>query len=274
MSLKEIHAPHLGRTVKMGRKLTVARGPRLLLKNYLDMSVLPPAPDCDFTSAARSGLADVLLNDRYGDCTCAGVGHGLDVIVSNAGVPTRITDAQVLALYEAACGFDPNDPSTDQGGDELTVLDYVAEHGIDGKGLHQILGSILVDACDKAEVRWAQWALGNLYMGESMPDEYVDLMPAADGFTWDLEGQPNPENGHCFIGAGSNDKGILIATWGLIGLQTYEALAYYATQPRMGELHAMVTKEWINAASKTTPSGFAFDDLLSDLQKIGANIQS
>lgn len=268
--LKEIHAPHLGRTVKLGRKRPVARGPRLMLHNYLDMAKLVPAPDCNYTAPALTGLRDVLLNDRLGCCTCSGVGHLLDTVNCNAGNLVRVTDAQVLALYEAACNYNPADPSSDQGGDEFTVLDYMAEHGLDGKGLHQIVGSVLIDGTNKEEVRWAMWSAGNLYFGEEMPDGYVDLMPQADGFTWGDEGDPDPENGHCFVGAGSNKDGILIDTWGLIGVQTYDAIAKYTAKKSYGELHVVLTREWLSSVSQKTPSGFAYNDLASDLAKIGA----
>lgn len=271
MTQKKIFAPHLNRHVRMGRKRPVARGPRLRLCHYIDASMFRlPSPDCDYTTAAPAALSDVLGNAELGDCTCAGYGHIVDVLCSNAGAPTRVTTDQVIALYQAACGYVPGNAATDQGGDEITVLNYIAEKGIDGKGLHQIVGSLIVDACNKEEVRWAQWALGNLYFGEELPAQYVDMMPQANGFVWSNEGPPVPENGHCFIGAGSNKDGILIDTWGLIGTHTYDAMARYAVPTSFGELHTILSKEWLAAASQKTPSGFGYDDLVSDLKRIGA----
>lgn len=272
MTLKVFQAPHLGRTVKLGRRRPISHGPRLSLKNYLDMSKIPPAPDCDYTSAAQPGLSDVLLNDRLGDCTCAGIGHVIDLVNCNAGTIVRVTDDQVLALYEAACNYNPNDPSSDQGGDEPTVLNYMADKGLDGNGLHKFVGSINVDACNQAEVRWAQWALGNLYFGEEMPEDYVDPFPSGSGFVWDVAGESDPDNGHCFVGCGSNSQGVIIDTWGLLGIQTYAAIGKYAMRSSNGELHSILTKEWLNSATQKTPSGFAYNDLVSDLRAIGALI--
>ena len=181
-----------------------------MLSRYLDLSGLTPAPDVDYTTSAL-GLTDVLANDRLGDCTCAGVGHLLDIINGAAGSPVEITEAQTLALYEAACGYNPADPSTDQGGDEYGVLDYMAERGLDGAGLHQIVGSVLVNATDREEVRWAMANAGNLYFGEALPDAYLS---GGDGDVWDVAGPPNPNNGHCFVGAKSDSTGITIITWG------------------------------------------------------------
>jgi len=268
---KQVFAPHLNRNVRFGRRALANPPTRLRLASYLDIQKFTtPAPDCDYTSAAAAGLSDVLLNDRLGDCTCAGVGHAVDVVNCNSGTIVRVTDDQVLALYENACNYNPSDPSSDQGGDEYTVLDYVSEHGMDGSGLHQFMGSVLVDATNKLEVRWAQWALGNLYFGEGLPDAYVQNMPNGPGFTWGVEGDSDPDNGHCFVGCGSNSNGIIICTWGLLGLQTYDAVAKYATRSGGGELHTILTTEWLNNASQKTPSGFALSDLVSDLKKIGS----
>lgn len=254
-----------------GWKPRANRGPRLRLANYLDMTKFTtPAPDCDYTVAAAAGLSDVLLNDQLGDCTCAGVGHAIDLVNCNAASIVRVTDAQILALYEAACGYVDGDPSTDQGGDEIDVLDYVSEKGLDGHGLHQFMGSVIVDATNKLEVRWAQWALGNTYFGEGLPTAYVQNMPSGPGFTWGVEGSSDPSNGHCFVGCGSNATGIKICTWGMLGLQTYDAVAKYAASSGGGELHTILTTEWLNSASQKTPSGFALSDLVADLKRIGS----
>ncbi len=271
MTLKQVHAPHLGRTVKLGRTRPVARGPRLKLCHYLDIAKFRmPAPDVDYSKAATDALSAVLGNDTLGDCTCAGVGHIVDVLCSNAGVPTNVTADDVIALYSASCNYVVGDAATDNGGDEITVLNYVAEKGMDGKGRHQIVGSILVDACNKEEVRWAMFALGNLYFGEELPDAYVNPFPEGNGFTWDVAGAPVPDNGHCFVGVSSNKDGIGIDTWGMLGTHTYGAMAKYAVTPANGELHTILTMEWLNKASQKTPSGFAYADLLLDLKKLGA----
>jgi hypothetical protein len=251
-----------------GRKRVTSRGPRLSLKNYIDKMHIGPSPDCDYTPNAL-GLSDVLGNNALGCCTCSGVGHLIDTVTGAAGEPVAIMTEQVIALYEASCKYDPMDPSSDQGGDELTVLDYVAEKGIDGKGLHQFVGSVLVDATSQLEVRFAQYTFGNLYFGESMPNAYTDPFPS-EGDTWDVEGDPNPEDGHCFVGTGSTSKGIWINTWGIRVLHTYAAMAKYATFGSGGELHTVLTRDWLNCATERSPTGLAYEDLVSDLAKIGA----
>lgn len=256
---------HLG-----GWKRAVARGPRLALKNYVDLSKLEaPVPDCDYS--IFPGFTDVLGNDEAGDCTLAGLLHIIMAINAAAGNPVTLTTAQALWLYSTITGYKASDPSTDQGADELTVLDYAAEHGVDGQGLHQILGSVLVDASDKALVRWAVFNLCNVYKGQALPDAYVNPFPASTGTVWDVAGPPNPENGHCTVGLGTTSEGTIDNTWGDKVIQTYAAGAMYCVPSAGGELHTLITRELIEQASQKNPAGtFGLQDLLSDLSKIGA----
>jgi hypothetical protein len=251
-----------------GRRRPVARGPRLALRNYLDLSkLLAPVPDCDYSSAP--GLTDVLANDSLGDCTCAGVLHALEAINNAAGQPVTFTAAQAIALYSAACGYVVGDASTDNGGDELTVLDYVAEHGVDGNGFHQIIGSILVDATNPLECRWALYNLCNLYYGVGLPDAWLSPWPS-NGATWDV-GTADPNNGHCFVANKSVGGNFGIDTWGESLLITQAATSELAVQAQGGELHTIITKDLIGLTSGKNPPGtFGLADLLSDLQTIGA----
>lgn len=260
-----IHVLPDGRTFHVGgRRPRASRGPRVRLARYLDTTKLPaPAPDVDYTKGAQ-GLSDVLANNSLGDCTCAGVGHLVDVVTAGAGAPVAVTADQVIALYRAACGYDGT-PATDQGGDELTVLDYVCEKGLDGAGLHKFDASVLVDVHNKEEVRAAMWLFGNLYFGCSLPDAWISPFPSANGFVW-APGTPDNNNGHCFVGVGSDSNGVQIDTWGLLGTITYDAIAQ-----TVDELHTVLTCDWFNKATQLAPSGFAVADLLADLKELAVD---
>src|ERR1035441_3205045 len=73
---------------------------------------------------------DVLGNDQYGDCAEAGAMHLIQVETANTGNPLHATLQQTLDLYSAVTGFDPNDPSTDQGTVLLSLLQYWKSTGI------------------------------------------------------------------------------------------------------------------------------------------------
>ena len=76
------------------------------------------------------GILDwkMMLNDTEGDCTCATIGHMITAWTGG----TIVSDEAIQTAYEQACGFDPNDPSTDQGGIIANVLDYFKTSGVGG----------------------------------------------------------------------------------------------------------------------------------------------
>jgi hypothetical protein len=122
-------------TVKLG-KLPPKHDMRIpMLAHYT--AALPPAPAAiDWSSGHTDDWGD-MKNDVLGDCTCAGVGHAIQVFTLNAMNQRKtIPDATVIGLYEQF-GYNPSDPSTDQGAVETDVLNYwlknpVAGHAIEG----------------------------------------------------------------------------------------------------------------------------------------------
>ena len=61
----------------------------------------------------------MMLNDRLGDCTIAGMFHAMQLWSFKAR-STELTEADqyVLATYEEFCNYNPNDANSDQGGNE------------------------------------------------------------------------------------------------------------------------------------------------------------
>ena len=256
-------------TFKLGRKRPLARPPMLRLRNYLLRGVEPPPPARgDYATPAIMGLENVLANDRLGDCTAAGAWHIMDVFRANAA-HTRdfVTESDVVAFYSATTGYNPNDPSTDQGGDEITVLNYWRDKGFFADGSGKISGYVSVNAADPVELKTAIWLFGNLYFGVELPDAWVSPFPAASGFTWGAAGPANPSNGHCFVGYGYNAVGIFVDTWGMFGTLTYEACAKYATTAGSGECYSVLSSAWISPGG-LSPSGFSMAQLQADLQAL------
>src|SRR5690242_11483506 len=71
--------------------------------------VLPKAPArVDWTKGIKNW--GMMKNDVLGDCTCAGIGHAYQVWTANTAKEVTIPDADILKLYEKACGYNPNDP--------------------------------------------------------------------------------------------------------------------------------------------------------------------
>jgi len=270
MALKTIHSSHPGRTVKMGRTRPVARAPRLSLKNYLRATLPQAPPSCDYTNKAASVLANIYGNDKLGDCVIAGGYHVVGVETGNAGHLFTATSDQIIADYSAIGGYNPKDPSTDQGCDETTALDYWTQTGF-ANGT-KILGYLAVDPSNQAEVMAAMYLFENLYFGIELPDAYVNPMPSNSGFTWDVAGNPDPNNGHCFVGVGYNDKGVQIDTWGMIGTFAWEAVAAYCTAKANGALYVLLTPDQLTKGETTAPNGIDWTSLISDFDSIGGNV--
>jgi len=184
--------------------------PHLKLSTALTAALPAPPATSDWLSPVPAADWGMLANDLYGDCTCAGVGHKRigDVYV-NQGQTLTVTDADVLALYSAVTGFDPADPSTDQGAVCQDVLEYWQKHGFLGE---KILAFAKVDLTDLTEVRQAIALFGQIYTGFNFPDTAMAQFDASQ--PWDVVKGARIEGGHCVtIGAYDSD-GFECVTWG------------------------------------------------------------
>ena len=270
MALKEILVPHLGHTVKLGRKRAPLGTHKLHLSNYLKGTLPTPPASCDYTAKALGSLTNVYLNDQLGDCVIAGGYHVIGTATGNAtGTPFIASSAQITADYSAIGDYVPGNPSTDQGCDEPTALNYWKNHGFcDGS---KLAGWIAVDSKNKTEVMQAMYLFENLYFGVELPDAWVNPFPSANGFTWDV-GQPDPQNGHCFVGVGYTPAGVTIDTWGLFGTMTWAAVAELCSSDSGGDLYVMLTPDQLAKGQTTAPNGVAWADLIADFNAMGGKV--
>jgi hypothetical protein len=275
MTVKSIHSPFHGRSVKFGRRRPVDQDQQLMLRSYLDTKALPPPPaTCDYSTAAKPSLNDIYLNDQLGDCVIAGGAHVRGVTSGNAGDLAKFTTAEIIEMYSAIGGYDPHakpapDGSnpTDQGCDEQTALKYWSKTGFtDGVKLS---GWLTVDATNEAEVKTALYLFENVFFGVELPDHWVKPFPEGPGFKWDVAGNPDPENGHCFIGTGYTAAGPTIDSWGMSGTVTWRATARYAVPSQGGALYALLSPDMISRAKAKAPNGFNWSQLVADFAVLG-----
>ena len=253
-------APHL----RIGHKMAA---------KYFDASNMPPVPDAfDFSLLNFTALSNILGNDTLGDCTAAGAGHLIDVFTAGGASPVAITAAQAIAFYSQSTGYVPGDPSTDQGGDEVTVLTTWRDQGFDGKGAHAIAGFIQVDASNAALLKACCFYFGGLYFGLELPDTYTHPFPSGNGFVWG-PGTPDQAQGHCVVGVGADSVGIKIDSWGLLGMFTYPAIAELCSDSAGGMVFAVISKEWVSAASQASPGALDWATLVADFASLGGTVQ-
>jgi hypothetical protein len=267
-----------GRTRRFGRNRPVASFPVLHLANYIDFKALPPPPaTTDYTSnpVLAPAVAQIYGNDKLGDCVVAEACHATDVFEGNAGdAPVLFSSSDYLGVYSGACGYVPGDPATDQGCDMQTVLAYVRQHGIGAAGNHKIDGWAKVDVTDVNTLQTALWLFENLDVGMELPGNPSWLDITANGFVWDVAGPPNPQYGHCVLLAGydATTTRFIVLTWGLKGFLTLAALQKYAAKALQGEIYCVLSQEIINKASQKAPNGFAYADLVNDLNALGGSV--
>jgi hypothetical protein len=271
MAIKTIEHSASKRTFRLGRKRPVARGPRFSLRNYLTRGIPAPPPSISYAKAASSALSNIYKNDTLGDCVIAGIAHVVGVLTGNAGAPYIYTDQQIIQLYSAIGGYVPGEPSTDQGCDEPTALNYWENNGAPA-GEHRIAGWLAVNAADPTEYRTALWLFENLYFGLELPDKWINPAPNASGFVWDAAGAPDPNNGHCVVGVGYTAEGVTIDTWGMTGLMTDAAIAKYATPKVHGDVYTVLSQDAISKATQKAPNGFDWSQLIADFDSMGGSV--
>ena len=279
MPIKTVRHPVSGHTFKLGRNRPVARCPRFALKNYLTRSMPAPPPAIEYTKDATAALSQIYDNDTLGDCVIAGMAHVVGVLTGNSGVkPFLYSNTEIIGLYSAIGGYVPGEPNTDRGCDEQTALNYWENNGAlppkttSPTGAHKIAGWMAVDSSNLEECQTALWLFENLYFGLELPDAWINPMPSASGFVWDVAGDPDPQNGHCIVGVGYTAAGITIDTWGMTGLMTNAAVAKYPTQASGGELYTVVSMDAISKADEKAPSGFDWSQLVADFDSTGGNV--
>jgi hypothetical protein len=246
-------------------------GPRLFLRKYLRLEAPPAPPSCDYSKPALSVLDKIYLNNKLGDCVIAAGYHVVGVATGNAGDLFKATNHQLIADYSAIGGYVPGDPSTDNGCDEVTALNYWTEHGFADKT--KDLGWLVVDPSKRQEICAAQYLFENLFFGMDLPNEWVSPMPNASGFTWDAAGPPVQANGHCVAGVGYNANGVIIDTWGMLGTLTWKAIAQYCASSNGGGLYVILTPDQLKKGQAKAPNGIDWTTLIQDFDAMGGNVK-
>jgi hypothetical protein len=239
---------------------------------------LPTPPD-DFDFGKNfPGLSDILGNDELGDCTSAGWFHVLMAILADAGAPKTFTKDDAVKFYSLTTGYVPGNPDTDQGGNEVSVLSYLASKGIDGNGTDKILGFLTVDTSNADEVKSLAYHFGGtIYMGAYLPKQWEQV--SGPGYVWDVKDSTGaacvsqPDAGHCFVGClGANKLGLKMDSWGLPGLITYPAIDKFCCEFAGGNCFVILTQDILDRAKSTAPDGMDWISLVKAFDGFGANV--
>lgn len=233
------------------------------------MSLIAPAaasiPDSRDNSAGMPDDLGQMLNDRLGNCTCAAFYHARQVWTFEAGGGmTTDLDSDVLALYESACGYNPADPTTDQGGNEQDVLNYLLNTGAQIRGIpgiDKIAAYVEIDQKNFDAIKRTIYECGVAYIGVNLPQSVMDNA-GDNSIPWDVGGDTSIAGGHAVILVGYDKNTFTCISWGRRYTLTKAFLATY-----LEEIYGIIDKSWIMATGKT-PFGMTLADLETAMESL------
>src|SRR5260370_8324174 len=154
MENPQVQGMRLGRTPKRD-------DPRSLKLDTLLPGAIPQPPAAVDVSTGVTKWP-MYANDHLGDCTCAAVGHMLEIWTEQAtNSPRILTDPQVIALYNLV------NNGQDKGANMLDVLHQMRVGA--GLGGDRVFAYASVDTKRADLVKAAAWLLPGLYIGIQIP---------------------------------------------------------------------------------------------------------
>jgi hypothetical protein len=224
----------------------------------------PPPVSADYLSGLPADLG-MMLNDTLGCCTCAAMYHAIQVwTFACTAVAETNPDADVLAVYEAFCGYNPANPTTDQGGIEQTVLADWMNLGIPvgTAGDKNVLSAwIEVDPRNIDDIKRVIDACGVAYIGFNVPS---NIMPqnADPPAVWVYDPSAMNIGGHAIVLAAYDAETVGLISWGKKYQMTWEFFQHYTD-----EAYALIDTDWVKYTN-TTPLGMTLADLVSQMDAI------
>jgi hypothetical protein len=208
--------------------------PRLHLSPYLTAAA--PPSSVDWHSEVPGW--PMYLNDQIGDCTEAMVGHIVEAASTYGRDATvMVGDQDVLTAYERVSGYNPADPSTDQG---AVLQDVYGDWRKVGVGGHRNLVFAQVNHRNLDEVRQSVAHFGAAGLGIVVTQSMMDDFDAGEPWARSTGQQLG---GHAVPIVGYDAKYVYVVTWGRVQAMTWACLVAVTD-----EAWAAVLPEWLNAA--------------------------
>ncbi len=235
--------------------------PKLKFAKYA--VALPEPPAAFGYSSLLPTDCGMLSNDSIGDCVIAGAEHETMLWTASGGSAASFTDGTAIADYSAITGYDPTDPSTDQGADMQVAASYRRKTGmIDASGKrHPITGYVSVERGNFAQHKLATWLFGAVGLGLQVSRAQVDQFDR--GEPWDGPLDPATAGGHYVALTDFRDGYLFVVTWGRV--QRVSMDFFLANND---ESLAYFSQEFLKAG--VAPNGFDAVQLQIDLNAINS----
>lgn len=250
--------------LKLGKRPATHDPRDLLMARYTRDVSLPLLPTGPVGHPSVVSQWAMLGNDAYGDCVFAGAAHETMIWTELGDKPAGFNDSCVLADYSSVTGFNPKDPSTDQGTDMRVAMDYRRKTGIrDASGnRHKIGAYVAITPGDATLMKMSVYLFAAAAVGIEFPGSAMDQFNA--GKPWTVVKGASIEGGH-YVPVVAYDPGsdlFTCVTWGKLQLVAPSFLKKY-----MDEGYAPLSQEFL--AGGKSPEGFDVAALQEDLAEVG-----
>jgi len=204
---------------------------------------------------------DMLGNDQYGDCVWAGAGHETMLWNKEADKNIVFDDKAVLSDYSAVTGFDPNDPSTDQGTDMQVAASYRRKTGvIDAQGHRHKVGAYLaITPGSKDELKRAMYLFSNVAIGLQFPASAMQQFNTDKN--WTIVRSSKIIGGHYVPAVAYDSRYVHVVTWGQVVKASWGFILTYCD-----EALVYLSPEFLTAGK--SPEGFDLASLNNDLSQL------
>lgn len=230
---------------------------------FRDYAAALPAPP---TRAGHQELSDsnMFANDRLSDCVCAGAAHETLLWNREGGRRVEVTDEQVISMYSDITGYNPKDPSTDQGTVMADAASWRRKKGLeDGTGKrHKIAAYTSISPSNQMEHMQSIWLFSAIGIGFEIPRSAMVQFEKEE--PWEVVQGASSETlgGHYFTAVGYDARYLYVITWGRIQKMSWSFLQKYND-----ESFAYLSKEFLDKKEKS-PEGFDLDSLKLDLSRL------
>ena len=248
--------------LKLGKLPARPGAVRFAQNTYFD-EALPAPPPAHKAHQSLVHLWGMLGNDRAGDCVFAGAAHETMLWVAETGETVPFTDDTVLADYTAVTGFNPEDPTTDQGTDMQVAASYRRKVGVlDGFGRRHLVAAYLgITAADKATLKQAVYRFTAVGIGIRFPRSAMAQFN--NGRNWTVQAGSPIVGGHYIPAVGYDSRYVYVITWGRVQKMTWGFFAKYCD-----ESIAYLSTEMLSAGKSL--EGFNLGQLRVDLARLPA----